>query len=74
MNAKKLGHGKILHIETKGAIVNIRENLLLFDGRLVDSVAIYPDRGWEIVLPDNTIKRFYGVNIRIRQIEGDNTK
>lgn len=45
----------VLHIETRGAVINVRDNLLTADGKEVDSVVITPDSGWEIVLPDNSV-------------------
>ena len=36
------------HIEVRGCIVNIREELFNLEGKEVTSIEILPDQGWEL--------------------------
>ena len=59
--------GNLLHIETEGAIVNIRVGLHNTEGDEVTSIAILPDSysGEEWLMPDENGEHMKALNVRV---------
>lgn len=59
--------GNLLHIETEGAIVNIRVGLQNTEGHEVTSISILPDdnAGEEWTMPDENGEHMKALNVRV---------
>ena len=59
--------GNLLHIETEGAIVNIRVGLHNTDGHEVTAIEILPDSyvGEEWLMPDENGEHMKALNVRV---------